>query len=68
MLLDQATLERVRDEAREMHPVRTLLLLIASLLFLVGWLAAKILGALWVAVSWSLAAVKVGWRAGRGNG
>lgn len=67
MLLDQATLERVRTEAREIHPVRLVLLVLASLLFLVGWLAAKILGVLWVVVSWSLAAVKVGWQSGRGS-
>jgi hypothetical protein len=66
-MLNQATMDQIRAEARELHPLRTLLLILAGLLFGLGWVAAKVLRVLWAAVAWSAAAVKVGWRAGMGR-
>lgn len=68
MQLEQATLDRIRAEAQALRPLRTLLTLLASLLWALGWLAAKSVGVLWAGVAWSLAAAKVGWSDGRGGG
>ncbi|MFW6033982.1 MAG: hypothetical protein ACOC9R_02500 [bacterium] len=59
-LLERVPVERITAEARELHPGRTLLTLIAGLLYLIGWLVGKIFTVVWVAVTWSFAAVKVG--------
>lgn len=53
--------ERITAEARAVHPAHALLTLVAAVLYGIGWLAGKILGALWLAVVWSFTAVKVGW-------
>ena len=67
MLLNQATFDQIREQARTLTPLRTLLTFLASLLFALGWLASKSLGVLWAGVAWSIAAVKVGWTDGRGG-
>jgi len=46
---------------------RTILTVIAGLLYGLGWLLAKGLGGLWFLVAWIGAAVKVGWNDARGN-
>lgn len=63
--MQQATLDRIRDEARTLTPVRSLLTLIAAVLFGLGWLVSKAFGIVWMGIAWSAAAVKVGWRSGR---
>ncbi|MGH9249675.1 MAG: hypothetical protein ACRD0W_09210, partial [Acidimicrobiales bacterium] len=60
-VLDRVPLERISVEAREVHFARTVATLLAALLYLVGWMAAKAFTALWFAVAWSATAVKVGW-------
>lgn len=60
-VLDRAPVERITAEARQVQFFRTLLTLIAGILYGIGWLAGKVLGALWLAVVWSFTAVKVGW-------
>lgn len=62
MLLDEAELDEITRQAREVHPVRALLTLIASVLFGIGWLAYKICAVLWMASAWSFVAVRAGWR------
>jgi hypothetical protein len=69
-VLDRVPLETINTRAREVHFGRTLLTIIAAVLYAVGWLAAKTLGGLWLALAWSAVAVKVGWteaRAGAGT-
>ncbi len=69
-LLERVPVERITIEAREVHPGRALLTLIAGIFYGIGWLAGKVLGAVFLAVVWSWTAVKVGWveaRSGRGS-
>lgn len=67
-MLQQATLDQIREQARTLTPLRTFLTLIASVLFGVGWLAAKTLGVIWTGLTWAYAAVVVGWKSSRGDG
>lgn len=59
--LDHAMTERITAEARETHFWRTLLTVIAGLLFGLGWIAYKT----WFVACWCAAAVKVGWQEAR---
>lgn len=65
-ILDRVPVERISAEAREAQFGWTLLTLIAAVLFGVGFIAAKTLGAVWLALAWSGTAVKVGFTEGRG--
>lgn len=60
-LLERVPVAQIGTEARDIHFGRLLLTVLAGLLFAVGWL----LGRVWLAFAWTLAAVKVGWREGR---
>jgi hypothetical protein len=60
-VLERVPVDRITAEARAIHPGRTLLIVIAGVLYGVGWLAARAVAVLWLAAAWSLAAVKVGW-------
>lgn len=64
-VLERVPVDRITAQAREVHIGRTLLALVAALLFGVGWLAAKIVGVLWLALAWSAVAVREGWREAR---
>jgi hypothetical protein len=64
-ILDGAIVERINAEAREVHFGRTVLTLVAAVLFGLGWLTARIFGVIWLALAWSVTAVKVGWTEGR---
>lgn len=64
-ILDRVPLDRISSEAREVHFGRTLLLVLAGLLYGIGWLAAKTFGLLWRAVAWVGVAVKLGWTEAR---
>lgn len=64
-VLDRVPLEDINTRARDVHFGRTLLTVIAALLYAVGWLTAKILGGIWLAFAWSAVAVKVGWTEAR---
>lgn len=63
--VDRVPVERITREAREIRFWRTVLTLLAGLLFGLGWLAAKAFTLLWLAAVWSATAVKVGWQEGR---
>lgn len=67
-MLQQATLDQIREQARTLTPLRTLLTLLASVLYGIGWLAAKTLGTVWTGLTWSYAAVVVGWKSSTGKG
>lgn len=67
-VLDRVPVETITEQARDVHPVRVLLAVIAGLLYGVGWVAAKTLGAVWFALAWAGTAVKVGWREARTPG
>lgn len=60
-VLQRVPVDRITAEAREIHPARTALTLVAAVLYGLGWLAAKTVAVVWLVVAWSFAAVKVGW-------
>jgi hypothetical protein len=64
--LDRVPVERISERAQQARPGRTVLTVIAGALFGVGWLVAKAFGVLWLAFTWSWAAVGVGWEAAHG--
>ena len=64
-VLAQVPVERITAEARGMRFWPTVLTLVGALLILVGRCAYWTFAGLWLAVSWSAAAVKVGWQDAR---
>lgn len=64
-LLDTQRLDRITAEARQVQVGRTLLTVLAAVLFGVGWIVARTVNALWLGLAWSAVAVKVGWVEGR---
>ena len=65
-LLDRVPVDEITARAREVKPGRTVLTLIAAVLFGMGWVAARVFAVLWLAFTWSWAAVSVGWAAAHG--
>lgn len=65
-VLDRVPVDRITERARQARPGRTLLTLIAGALIGIGWLAAKVLAVVWLALGWSWTAVGVGWEAAHG--
>lgn len=62
---DQALTERITVEARQVHFWRTVLTVVAGLLFGLGWISYKAVAGLWLVMAWCAAAVKVGWQEAR---
>jgi hypothetical protein len=67
MLLRGALADEVRAEARRIDPAKLLLTVLALLPFLLGWVAAQTVRGTWVALSWTWAAMVVGWRTAYGR-
>lgn len=67
-VLDRVPVDRITDQARQVHPVRTLLTVLAGVLYGLGWVVAKTFMVVWFAAAWCAVAVKVGFQAGRGVG
>lgn len=65
MALHRVPVGRITAEARKIEFWRLVLTVLAGLLFGIGWLVAKGFGVLWLAITWSATAVKVGWRDAR---
>jgi hypothetical protein len=63
--LERVPVDRITAQAREVHFWRTVLTVVAGLLFGAGWVAAKSAALLWLALTWSVVAVQEGWKAGR---
>jgi uncharacterized membrane protein YedE/YeeE len=70
--LERIPTERITAQAREVHFWRTVLTLIAGLLFGTGWLlakaftvAAKAFAVVWFALTWCAIAGREGWRSAR---
>lgn len=64
-LMDGQRLDRITAEARQVHFWRTVLTVIAAVLFATGWIAYKSVAVLWLALTWSGTAVRLGWRDAR---
>lgn len=61
------TLDEVRAEAQRIDPAvarRTLLTILAGLLYAAAWVPARTIRMLWAAAVWSFAAMSLGWRDG----
>ena len=56
------TAEEITQQAREIHPVRTILSAVAGVLFALGWVVGKTLGGLWFVLMWAFVATREGWR------
>lgn len=54
-------LDRIEQRARHARPGRAVLVVIASLLFGLGWLAFKACAVAWLAAAWCGSAVIEGW-------
>lgn len=67
-VLTRVPLRDINAQARDVEFGRTVLTILAAVLFGVGWLAAKTVGAVWLALAWSAVAVKVGWNEAHGSG
>jgi hypothetical protein len=65
-LTERIPLEEITAQAREVRPGRTVLTVIAAVLFGLGWLSARVFAAAWLAVMWAGVAVREGWRASHG--
>jgi hypothetical protein len=62
--VDTVVLDRITTQARQIRFSRVLLTVVASLLYGIGWITARAFGVLWLALTWSAVAVKVGWQEG----
>lgn len=58
-------LERIEDRARRARPGRAALVVIAGVLFGLGWLACRSCSLAWLSAAWCGAAVTEGWLAAR---
>lgn len=66
-VLTHVPVDEINRRSREVHFWRTVATLLAGLLFGLGWCTAKTSAVLWLAVVWTVTAVKVGWTAGRAS-
>jgi uncharacterized membrane protein YedE/YeeE len=64
-LTERVPLDRIEQRARHARPGRTVLVVIASLLFGLGWLACKACALAWLAVAWCGSAVIEGWQSAK---
>jgi hypothetical protein len=53
--------DQINVRASQIDPAKLLLAVLALPLLILGWVAAKVWQVLWLVVSWSVAAVQVGW-------
>jgi len=65
-VLARVPLDAINEQAREARPGRTVLMVIAAVLFGLGWVTARAFSVLWLAVTWSWTAVRVGWESSHG--
>lgn len=64
-LLDRVPVAAITRQAREVKPLHVLLAVLAGVLFGIGWLAAKAVGAIWFGLVWVAVAIREGWRDAR---
>ena len=62
-----AMTDQVRAEARRIDPAKVVLTALFLIPFVLGWLAAQTVRACWAVISWTWAAVVVGWRTAYGQ-
>lgn len=62
---ERIPLDRIEQRARQARPGRTALVIIASVLFGLGWLACKACAVAWLAAAFCGSAVAEGWQSAR---
>lgn len=62
---ERIPLDRIEQRARHARPGRAVLVVIASLLFGLGWLACKTCAVAWLALAWCGSAVIEGWQSAK---
>lgn len=67
-VLDRVSVGDITAAAHAVSFLRTLLTLIAAVLYGVGWLVAKVFTGVWFVLAWCAVAVRFGWRDARGGG
>lgn len=63
-VLQGIPVDEINARARDVQIGKTLLTILAAVLFALGWITAKTVRVIWLAVAWSAVAVKVGWQEG----
>ncbi|MFI0718914.1 hypothetical protein [Streptomyces sp. NPDC021224] len=63
--VQRVPVDQITEQAKRVRFWRTVATVLAGLLWGLGWLAAKCCAAAWLAVTWAVVAVKVGWRDAR---
>lgn len=63
--LDDMLVHDITDRARQIQFSRVLLTVLAGMFYGIGWITARTFGVIWLALTWSAVAVKVGWQEGR---
>lgn len=64
-MLDRVPTEDIAARAAQVDPARLVLTLLALPLLALGWVAAQAWAVAWAVISWSVAAIQVGWSAAR---
>ncbi len=64
-ITSRVPVDRISQRAHAAKPGRTALVVIASVLFGVGWLAYKLCAVAWLALVWCGSAVIEGWQGAR---
>lgn len=67
-VLDRVPVGDIQTRAAEIDPAKLLLAVLALPFLVLGWVAAKVWQVLWLVVSWSVAAIQVGWVEARKSG
>lgn len=63
MVSMDATVTQIQIQRAAIDPVRVALTLLAAFFFTPGWIARKVVIAIWWVVSYAAAGIMVGWRA-----
>lgn len=63
--LDEMLVHDITDRAKQIQFSRVALTVLAGFFYGLGWIAAKTFGVIWLAMTWTAVAVKVGWTEGR---
>lgn len=63
--LDDMLVHDITDRARQIQFSRVALTVLAGFFYGIGWITAKTFGVIWLAMTWTAVAVKVGWQEGR---
>jgi hypothetical protein len=63
--LDDMLVHDITARAKQIQFSRFLLTVLAAMFYGIGWLTARTFGVIWLALTWSAVAVKVGWQEGR---